>query len=94
MLRFSHLSNLVFENLDNQSLVHCKLISRSWSNYIEQQKFLTRPSQRSRVLVAGSQAIDEDGTNLKVFSLDIKSQLGKIIALGYPSLGVTLAWGY
>ena len=39
-LRFQHLSEQIFNNLDNKSLVNCKEVSRSWNNFLEGQKFL------------------------------------------------------
>ena len=38
-LKFPHLSELIFDHLDNQSLSHCKIVSKSWSIYIRDQKF-------------------------------------------------------
>ena len=37
--RFPHLSELIFNHLDNQSLASCKIVSKNWSIYIEEQKF-------------------------------------------------------
>ena len=39
MLRFSHLSETIFDHLDNQSLVNCKFISKELNAYLGQQKF-------------------------------------------------------
>ena len=38
-MRFPHLSDMIFDNLDNQSLVNCKIVSKTWSIYITEQKF-------------------------------------------------------
>ena len=38
-LRFPHLSDLIFDQLDNQSLANCKIVSKTWSIYIGGQKF-------------------------------------------------------
>ena len=39
-LRFSHLSKAIFNNLDDQSLVSCREVSRTWMNCLDTQKFL------------------------------------------------------
>ena len=39
ILRFPHLSEMIFDNLDNQSLFNCKVGSNVWSIYIGEQKF-------------------------------------------------------
>ena len=38
-MRFSHLSEMIFDHLDNHSLANCKIVSKSWSIYIGVQKF-------------------------------------------------------
>ena len=38
-MRFPHLSEFIFDNLDNQSLANCKIASKTWSIYIGEQKF-------------------------------------------------------
>ena len=38
-VRFPHLSDMIFDNLNNQSLVSCKIVSKTWSIYIGEQKF-------------------------------------------------------
>ena len=56
--------------------------------------FLTRPSLQSHVLVVGSQGRRRgDGTNLKVFSLGIKSQPGSNHSPWVPQPGVTQPGG-
>ena len=37
-IRFSHLSEQIFDHLENESLSKCRLISRIWCNYLDQQK--------------------------------------------------------
>ena len=39
MFRFSHLSETIFDHLDNQSLVNCKLVSKELNVYLSEQKF-------------------------------------------------------
>ena len=39
-LRFPHLIVDISNNLDNESLVQCKVVSKIWSHYLDQQKFL------------------------------------------------------
>ena len=39
-LIFPHLSEMIFDNLNDDSLANCKKVSRSWSIYLRQQKFV------------------------------------------------------
>ena len=39
-LRFPHLSEAIFDNMDNQSLFTCMNVSRIWHQYLENQKFI------------------------------------------------------
>ena len=39
-LRFPHVSEKIFDQLDNPSLALCKMVSRPWNNYLNDQKFL------------------------------------------------------
>ena len=39
MLRFSHLSETIFDHLDNQTLVTCKFVSKELNTYLREQKF-------------------------------------------------------
>ena len=39
MLRFPHIVQNVFEELDNKSLKKCKIVSRTSCDFIENQKF-------------------------------------------------------
>ena len=38
-MRFPHLSEMIFDHLDNHSLANCKVVSKAWSIYIGEQKF-------------------------------------------------------
>ena len=38
-MRFPHLSEMIFDHLDNQSLANCNIVSKTWSIYIKEQKF-------------------------------------------------------
>ena len=38
-MRFPHLSETIFDHLDNQSLANCNIVSKTWSDYIGVQKF-------------------------------------------------------
>ena len=38
--RFPHLSEQIFDSLDNRSLFACKEVSRSWHQFLDGQKFL------------------------------------------------------
>ena len=40
ILRFSHLSERIFNLLDNQNLLKCKKVNKSWQDYLDKQKFL------------------------------------------------------
>ena len=39
-LRFPHVTEKIFDQLDNRSLALCKTVSRPWNNYLNDQKFL------------------------------------------------------
>ena len=39
-LRFPHVTEKIFDQLDNPSLAMCKTVSRPWNNYLNDQKFL------------------------------------------------------
>ena len=39
-LRFSHLSENVFNSLDNKSISKCRKVSRFWHHYLDTQKFV------------------------------------------------------
>ena len=36
--KFSHLTEKVFYQLDDKSLVNCRKVAKSWQNYLENQK--------------------------------------------------------
>ena len=38
--RFSHLGEGIFNLLDNQNLVKCRKINKSWRDYLDKQRFL------------------------------------------------------
>ena len=38
--RFSHLTEQIFNNLDNVCLTSCTQVSRQWQNYLENKRFL------------------------------------------------------
>ena len=38
--RFQHISEQIFDSLDNRSLFACKEVSRSWHHFLDDQKFL------------------------------------------------------
>ena len=37
--RFAHVSENIFEFLDNKSLANCRLVRKSWRTYLDHQKF-------------------------------------------------------
>ena len=39
-LRFSHLSEGIFNSLDNESIAKCRKVNRFWLNYLDNQKFV------------------------------------------------------
>ena len=39
-LRFPHLSERIFDSVDDKSLTDCKVVSKSWHVYLDAQKFL------------------------------------------------------
>ena len=47
-LRFPHLSENIFNALDNKSLTSCKEVSKVWYNYLHGQKFVRE--RRGRVI--------------------------------------------
>ena len=40
ILRFPHVTEKIFDQLDNPSLALCEMVSRPWNNYLNDQKFL------------------------------------------------------
>ena len=41
ILRFPLLGRQIFEKLNNQSLVKCRIIGKTWKSFIDNEKFLT-----------------------------------------------------
>ena len=41
MIRFSNIVRKIFEQLDNQTLVKCKKVNRSWNNILNQNKLIS-----------------------------------------------------
>jgi hypothetical protein len=37
--RFSHLTEQIFDNLDNAGLSNCSVVSRQWQSYLEDKRF-------------------------------------------------------
>ena len=37
--RLNHIAEQIFEELDNNAFIRCKVISQSWKNFIEKSKF-------------------------------------------------------
>ena len=60
-LRFPHLSENIFESLDNKSLADCKEVSKSWYFYLDTQKFL-----RTRIIK------NVEGTIDRIRKIDFK----------------------
>ena len=52
--RFPHLSERVFDSLDNKSLANCKEVSKSWYFYLDNQKFL-----QPRIIKADIKKVEE-----------------------------------
>jgi hypothetical protein len=55
-LRFSHLSEAIFDSLDDQSLANCKEVSKFWYFYIDTQKFLQ--PRMARIIKANIKKVD------------------------------------
>ena len=57
-LRFPHLSETIFDLLDNKSLAASKEVSKSWYFYLDSQKFLqARISKANKVKLIKGQLI-------------------------------------
>ena len=39
-IRFSHLSEKIFDSLDNENIINCKEVSRFWYDFLDEQKFV------------------------------------------------------
>ena len=48
ILRFPHLGEQIFQELEVGSLLHYKQVSRSWKNFIENEKRLNEFEKRRR----------------------------------------------
>ena len=57
VLRFPHLSDQVFKQLDSVSLVKSRLVSKEWCKYLDQQKLLN--VRMIRATIEKYQEIDE-----------------------------------
>ena len=53
-LRFPHLSEIIFDSLDNKSLANSKEVSKSWYFYLDTQKF-----QQPRIIKANIKKVEE-----------------------------------
>ena len=42
LLRFPHLANNIFEELDCRSMANCSKISRSWMKFLKEEEILTK----------------------------------------------------
>ena len=62
LLRFPHLSENIFDSLCNKSLHHSKNVSRSWCNFLENQKF-----HEIRKIMATVEQFHDVGAPWKIF---------------------------
>ena len=62
LLRFPHLSENIFNSLCNKGLYHSKNVSRSWCNFLENQKF-----HEIRKIMATVEQFHEVGAPWKIF---------------------------
>ena len=58
-LRFPHLSENIFDLLDNKSLAHCKEVSKVWYSYLDVQTFLQPRILKANKIKYVEKAIDE-----------------------------------
>ena len=58
-LKFPHLTEEIFDHLENTSLAECRKVSRSWQSYLDEQKILQVRIIRS--IVRKHQEVDETG---------------------------------
>ena len=56
-VKFPHLTEKIFDHLENTSLVECRKVSRSWQSYLDEQKILQVRIIRS--IVGKHQKVDE-----------------------------------
>ena len=76
-LRFPHLSENIFDSLDNKSLADCKEVSKSWYFYLDTQKFLqTRIIQNVEDTIDRIQIIDFKCGPHSFTDIDTKSIMG------------------
>jgi hypothetical protein len=50
-LRFSHLSETIFDSLNSESLAKSKEVCRSWYQYLDKQKFLHSRAEKVKEVV-------------------------------------------
>ena len=77
-LRFPHLSENIFDSLDNKSLVDSKEVSKSWYFYLDTQKFLQiRIIKNVEETIERIQKIDFKGWSYRPWTdIDSKSIMG------------------
>ena len=63
--RFPHLSENIFDSLDNKSLADCKEVSESWYFYLDAQKFLQPRIIKANKIKYVEKAIDEIRTDFR-----------------------------
>ena len=49
LFRFSHLSEEIFDKLDNESLARCREVSKAWCTYLDGQRFLQIRKMEAKV---------------------------------------------
>ena len=50
-LRFPHLSEIIFDSLNSESLAKSKVVSRSWDEYLDDQKFLQTRANKVKFVI-------------------------------------------
>ena len=50
-LRFSHLSETIFDSLNSESLAKSKEVCRSWYQYLDKQKFLHSRAEKVKEII-------------------------------------------
>ena len=50
-LRFSHLSETIFDSLNSESLAKSKEVCRSWYQYLDDQKFLQTRANKVKEII-------------------------------------------
>ena len=80
ILRFPHIAEDTFKELDNKSIAQCKIVSRTWRRFIEEQKFLSIRRIEDYVEKHGSEYTEDWA---KIIEKSSKKQLKQIaFALG------------